>query len=400
MSVTIINSIFSTDKRRLAPVRFALKTGWRTSQLYRFVDGYFTYFGPLMTSAPKEALLTFRPEGIYCLKGDFFIDPWKPVKCAVITHAHSDHARPGMRHYITQHDTVAILRLRLGQNISVEGLAFGQVRAINGVKVSLHPAGHITGSAQVRVEYEGEVWVASGDYKTSDDGYCPAFEPVKCHAFITESTFGMPIYHWADQKEIFSDINQWWNKNKEEKKASVVFCYSLGKAQRVLQGVDHSIGRVFSHGSVFNVNDCLRKSGIALHADQRIDYYSKKEDFRGALVLAPPSAENAVWLKKLGPNSTAVASGWMAVKSSKKRTNADIGFALSDHADWDGLLYAIKATEAERIFVTHGYTSSFAKYLREIGFDASEVQTEFNGEQISAEDVPADDQENSLPAST
>lgn len=304
---------------------------------------------------------------------------------AVITHAHSDHARYGCKHYLAHHDSAAVMRLRLGNDISLQTMAYGETRTINGVKVSLHPAGHIPGSAQVRVEQGGEVWVVSGDYKIQPDGVCEPFEPVKCHTFITESTFGLPVYHWQPQSLVFQDINNWWRQNREAGKVSVLCGYSLGKAQRIVKNVDLSIGPVFSHGAIFNVNETLREAGFDLPFLPKVSNEFSKKDFEGALIVAPPSVGGTTWLKRFGPHSLAVCSGWMQVRGNARRRNVDRGFVLSDHADWEGLLSAVKATEAEKVYVTHGFTSIFSRYLNEIGIPAAEVKTEFG---VEEEDVP------------
>lgn len=333
-------------------------------------------------------MLTFHPSGIYCPQGDFFIDPWRPVDRAVITHAHSDHSRWGMKHYLAHHDSLPVMRHRLGE-ISAEGMAYGEVRHINGVKVSLHPAGHIIGSAQVRVEYRDEIWVVSGDYKTTPDATCAPFEPVKCHQFITESTFGLPVFHWQDEREIFADINTWWARCRADGKNAVIYAYSLGKAQRIIAGVDAGIGPIVCHGAVENTNEVLRVGGMQLPPTIRAVRDHKKGDFTGALIIAPPSADGSPWLKRFAPYETAFASGWMQMRGTRRRRNMDRGFVLSDHADWPGLLSAIEATEAEHIHVTHGYSEIFAAYLREQGRSASVVTTEYGTD----DDAPETDLE-------
>ncbi len=333
-------------------------------------------------------MLTFHPSGIYCAAGDFFIDPWRPVDRAVITHAHSDHSRWGMKHYLAHNDSLPVMRHRLG-DISVEGMAYGEVRQINGVKVSLHPAGHIIGSAQVRVEHRGEVWVVSGDYKTTPDATCTPFEPVKCHQFITESTFGLPVFHWQDEGEVFNAINAWWARCRADGKNAVLYAYSLGKAQRLIKGVDAGIGPIVCHGAVENTNAVLREAGMELPPTIRAVREHKKGDFTGALIIAPPSADGSAWLKRFAPYETAFASGWMQLRGTRRRRNMDRGFVLSDHADWLGLLSAVEATEAEHIHVTHGYSEIFAAYLREKGRNASVVTTEYGTD----DDAPETDLE-------
>jgi putative mRNA 3-end processing factor len=333
-------------------------------------------------------MLQFTDKGIYCPAGDFYIDPWRGVDRAVITHGHSDHARWGSRLYLAHPLTEPILHLRLGADVTVQTAEFGEPVTVNGVRISFHPAGHIIGSAQVRVEHKGEVWVVSGDYKTEDDGISGAFEPVPCHAFISECTFGLPVYRWKTQAEIFADINGWWRTNAENGKASVLIGYSLGKAQRIVAHLDYSIGPVFAHGATFNVNEHLRPIVPALPFIPRVTADLPKDRFRGALILAPQSAVGTPWLRRFEPYSLGICSGWCQLRGNVRRRNADFGFALSDHADWDGLLAAIAATGAERIFATHGYTAVFARYLREIGYEADEVRTEYGGELV--EEVEAE----------
>lgn len=334
-------------------------------------------------------LLQFTDKGIYCPHGDFYIDPWHGVKRAIITHAHSDHARWGSQHYLAHTLSEPILRLRLGADIQLETIAYNTPVYINGVKVSLHPAGHIIGSAQVRVEYGGEVWVASGDYKTEDDGISAAFEPVKCHVFISESTFGLPIYRWKPQIEIFNSINQWWQKNKAAGKQSIIFGYSLGKAQRILKYLDKSIAPIYAHTAVYNTQQALINFGIDIYPVQHWVPEITKQETQGALIIAPPSAFNSAWLKRFQPFATGYCSGWMQVRGAQRRRNADAGFVLSDHADWPGLIAAIKATEAQKVFVTHGYQSVFARYLTEMGIEAAEVLTQYGDDETGDEEGKA-----------
>jgi putative mRNA 3-end processing factor len=285
-----------------------------------------------------------------------------------------------MDHYICHNESKEVLKYRLGNDISISTEAYGKPFNIKGVNLSFHPAGHIIGSAQIKVEYKGEIWVASGDYKIENDGISPAFEPIKCHTFISESTFGLPIFKWKPQAEIFSEINKWWEANKEHRKASVLIGYSLGKAQRLLQNIDHSIGPVYAHGAVQNMNDLFRKHYPSLPLSTRVSSNMPKSTFRGALILAPSSAIASPWLNRFEPYSLGIASGWMALRGARRRKAADQGFALSDHADWNDLNIAIKETGAERVYVTHGYTATFARWLREQGLEAHEAKTEYEGE--------------------
>lgn len=325
-------------------------------------------------------LIEFTEKGLFCRAGGFYIDPWRQVDRAVITHGHSDHARWGSKAYLCHTDTKPILQARLGPGY-YETLSWNETAFINGVKISLHPAGHIIGSSQIRVEHEGEVWVVSGDYKLENDGLSGQFEPVKCHSFISECTFGLPIYKWKPQHQIFSDIQQWVLRNKAAGKSSLLFAYSLGKAQRLLPCLAEVTDRILVHGAVYNVHMALVNAGIRLPEVHRVGADTPKEWLKGAVVIAPSSAEGSPWMKKFAPVAVGVCSGWMNVRGAMRRRNADAGFALSDHADWDGLLQAVKATEAECIYVTHGFTAAFGRYLNENGFNAKEIKTEYGDDE-------------------
>ncbi|MEJ6641146.1 MAG: ligase-associated DNA damage response exonuclease [Octadecabacter sp.] len=322
-------------------------------------------------------LLTFTPEGIYCAAGDFHIDPWLPVPLALITHGHADHSRLGMGAYMATTSAAPVMRHRLGE-IKMDTVAYGDVTSINGVDVSFHPAGHVPGSAQIRVARKGEVWVASGDYKTVDDGLSEPFEPVRCNAFITESTFGLPVFNWTPQDILADQINDWWARNAADGVFSLLSCYALGKAQRLLRAVDPSIAPILTHAAIENTNRIMRGQGIALPDTTLVTPDLDLKAHKGALVLATPSALNSTWARRFKPASSAFASGWMALRGVRRRRAADRGFIMSDHADWNGLNDAIKQTGAERIFVTHGYTSVFSRWLSEQGYDAKVVQTQFD----------------------
>ena len=318
--------------------------------------------------------------GLYCEPGDFYIDPWQPVERAVLTHAHADHTYRGSQSYLVSHEGRLLFRARLGDESHIETIAYGEEREINGVRVSLHPAGHVLGSAQVRVEYRGEVWVASGDYKTVPDPTCTAFEPVRCHAFITEATFGLPIYLWPDPQTVFDEISEWWRLNRERGKASLVLAYALGKAQRILAGVDATIGPIFTHGAVEHLTDKYRESGIALPPTTYVGSVTKKSEFAGALIVAPPGAEGSTWTRRFGPYSSGFASGWMKIRGARRRRAGDRGFVLSDHADWAELQTAIAATGAEQIWVTHGSINPLVRWLQEQGYDARPLETKYLGD--------------------
>ena len=317
-------------------------------------------------------LLQFTKKGIYCPQADVYIDPSSSVENAVITHAHSDHARRGSRHYLAHHISIPILNYRLGKNISAEGMEYNESIDVNGVKISLHPAGHIPGSAQVRLEYNGEVAVVSGDYKLEYDGLTEAFEPVKCNTFVTESTFALPIYKWKKQEEIFLDMNKWWRQNKEKDIVSVITGYSLGKSQRVLYNIDKTIGKIFTHKAISDINEILIKQEIDLPETQTLNSDISFRDIEGALIISPNVTDSDL-PGNSGMYSVAFASGWMNVNKAKKQRGIDIGFGLSDHADWEGLNEAVKETGAEKIYVTHGFTSAFVRWLREKGYDAEEL---------------------------
>jgi putative mRNA 3-end processing factor len=320
-------------------------------------------------------MVVVRKEGLYCVPGGFYIDPWRPVERAVITHAHGDHARYGHGKYLTAASGVHVLRSRLG-DINVDGLEYGETVVHNGVTISLHPAGHVLGSAQVRMEYGGEVWVASGDYKIEPDKTCAPFEPVRCDTFITESTFGLPIYRWEPEQSIFDDINRWWQKNADEGRPSVIFGYSFGKAQRILSGLDPAIGPIVCHGAVEPLNRVYREGGIMLPPTLTVSDVDKAA-LKQSIIVAPPSASGSPWMKRFGDYSDAFASGWMQLRGARRRRGVDRGFVLSDHADWPGLMSAIAATGAQRIIVTHGSIPVMVKWLCQQGLDAAGFDTEY-----------------------
>ena len=336
-----------------------------------------------MTRTP---ILSFTDKGIYCAAGDFFIDPWRPVDRALITHGHADHARDGMGSYLATDAALPVMYHRLG-DIRAEGIAYGEVRRIGDAEVTFFPAGHVPGSAQIRVEVDGEVWVASGDYKVIDDGLSEPFEPVRCHHFITESTFGLPVFRWAPQADVADSLNAWWRGCAANGKTAFLGAYSLGKAQRLMTMLDPAIGPILTHGAVENTNAVLRAQGIALPDTVHVTPELNPKDHPGALVLSPPSALGSQWARRFGAQESAFASGWMALRGVRRRRAGDRGFVISDHADWDGLLWAIKETGAENIYVTHGYTDVFTRYLNDTGWNAQVVPTEFEGETLDAENA-------------
>lgn len=324
-------------------------------------------------------VLTFTPRGIYCPAGDFYIDPWEPVDRALITHGHADHARDGMGAYLATTTAAPVMRHRLG-DIRLNTIDYGEVREIGDASVSYHPAGHVPGSAQIRVEVDGQVWVASGDYKTVDDGLSEPFEPVKCHAFITETTFGLPIFRWTPQDILADQINTWWATNAANGRYSILSAYALGKAQRLMRAVNADIGPILTHGAIENTNAILRAQGFTLPDTIRVTGDVNVKDYPGALVLATPSAIAGTWARQFGQAGTGFASGWMTLRGVRRRRGLERGFVMSDHADWAGLNSAIAATGAEKVFVTHGYTSQFRKWLISQGYDAHVVSTEYGAE--------------------
>lgn len=337
----------------------------------------------------KTPLLVFNKNGIYCEQADVYLDPWKPVNKAIISHGHADHSRSGHKKYITHYTNIPIIKHRLGE-INVSGVAWNETFSINGVRFSLHPAGHIIGSSQIRVEYKGEVWVFTGDYKDEIDGVAVPFEPVKCHTFITECTFGLPAFKWQPQAEVFSEINNWWQQNKEEGTTSVIFGYSLGKAQRLLKYLDTSIGKIYTHGAIENMTEVIRPLS-KMPETTRITHDIKKAELKGNIVVAPPSAHGSTWIKKMTPYVTASASGWMTFRGARRRRAIDRGFVLSDHCDWTGLLNSIKATGAEKVICTHGYTDIFSRYLKELGYDARTEETQYEEENESLPNPPQEE---------
>lgn len=328
------------------------------------------------------SLIQYTDKGLYCAPGDFYIDPWRGVKRAVITHAHSDHARWGSENYLCHTLSKPILQLRIGIENSFQTIGWNEPVNMNGVNVSLHPAGHIIGSSMVRVEYKGEVWLITGDYKLENDGISGQWEPIACNSLITECTFGLPIYQWKPQDEIFGDMRNWVLQNIAAKKNSVLIAYSLGKAQRILQAVAPLGIPIYVHGAIWNTHTALVEAGVKLPAVMRITPETPKADLKNVIIIAPPGAEGTPWLSKLQPFSLGVCSGWMQVRGNARRRNADRGFVLSDHADWPALLQAVDLCGAEKVYTTHGFTAAFSRYLNEKGIQSDEVKTEFGAEEL------------------
>ncbi len=340
-------------------------------------------------------LLETTESGLYCAAGDFFVDPWRRVDRAVVTHAHADHARPGCGRYLCAAPGKPVLRTRMGGNATIDTLRYGETTSINGVSVSLHPAGHVLGSSQVRIGHRGEVWVVTGDYKLEHDPTCATFEPVRCDVFVTESTFGLPVYRWPNPTTVAAEINAWWRVNRDAGRTSVVLAYALGKAQRIAAIIDPSIGPIVAHGAVMKLVEAYRASGVRLPSIDRVPPRARRVGGGRALVIAPPSVLGTPWLKMFGATSLAVASGWMTVRGVRRRRGVEQGFVVSDHADFPGLLTAIEASRASRILVTHGFSDVLSRFLRERGLDAEPLATRFTGE-APPDAVPAENDENEL----
>lgn len=313
----------------------------------------------------SSPLLRVSPKGLYCEGGDFYIDPLYPVERAVVTHAHSDHARAGSKAYLASASGAGLLRERIGSSGSLETLTYGERKQVGEVIVSLHPAGHVLGSAQVRVERGGEVWVVSGDYKLEPDPTCAAFEPVPCHTFITECTFGLPIFDWPGPEEVFSAIHQWWRENQAQGKTSVILAYALGKAQRLLADLDPAVGPIGVHGAVEKMLPHYRAAGVALPPTVKAGEASRKELRSQGIIIAPASATNTAWMRRFSPCAIGSASGWMTIRGNRRRSGVDRGFVLSDHVDWKGILKTVRDTGASRIGLTHGTTNVLHRWLRE-----------------------------------
>ena len=330
-------------------------------------------------------MLTETADGLFCAAGDFHIDPWNPVRRAVITHAHGDHARPGMTSYLCADPCAGLLKRRFGAEAVVETLPYGTPLTIGRVRLSFHPAGHVLGSAQVCLESldapaHGR-WVVAGDYKRADDPTCAPFEPVPCQTFVTESTFGLPIYRWDPTAAIMDDIVQWWAANGVEGKSSVLFCYTIGKAQRILSELTRLTDRrLFVHGMMLPMIEAYREAGVAMLTVESATDQPRGTSFAGELVLAPLPARGTPWMRRLGNHSDAFASGLMRVRGVRRQRAFDRGFVLSDHADWPALLQTIGETGAERVLATHGHAEPLARYLAEHGRQAGVIRTAWEGE--------------------
>jgi putative mRNA 3-end processing factor len=327
-----------------------------------------------------------RPEGLFCPAGDFFIDPSLPVPVAVLTHAHGDHARPGSGRYHAAEAGFGLLRWRLPEAL-VDAHGYGEPFTLGRARVTLHPAGHILGSAQVCIEAEGRRWVVSGDYKRQADPTCAPFEVMACDGFLTEATFALPIYRWPDTSDVIDELVGWWRGCAGRGEAALLYCYALGKAQRVLAELARrNPGALpepmaWLHGAMLEPTRLYREAGVALLPTSPVTEAGTRGDFAGRLVLAPPSAQGSPWLRRLGPLSPAYASGWMRLRGNRRRRGVDRGFVLSDHADWPALLDTVAATGAREVLATHGDAHALVRVLRESGLDARELQAGYGGDE-------------------
>ena len=310
--------------------------------------------------------LRLTPEGLYCVPARAWIDPWRPVPQALLTHAHADHARPGSGAYWGSSPSEGVLRTRLGAEIPLTSLPYGAELKLGEARISFHSAGHVLGSAQILIEAAGERWLISGDYKRDPDPSCAPFTPIRADVFISEATFGLPLYRWTPAPEVARQILDWWQEAPAL--ASVLCCYAFGKAQRLLAelqalGVERE---VLLHGAIQRLMEPYRAEGISMVPTRPLSALPRGGSLAGRLILAPPSALRTPWMRRFPRVQTAFASGWMAVRGVKRRKGFGRGFVLSDHADWPSLVRTIEETGAQQVFLTHGHGDPLARYLQEV----------------------------------
>lgn len=336
----------------------------------------------------KNDLIRATDTGLVCDAGNFVIDPWKETHTALITHAHADHARPVAKVYYASESSVPLLKKRLGNDQDIRGVAFGKALSFGNTTVSFHPAGHVLGSAQIRVEHNDSVWVFTGDFKRDHDPSCEAFELVPCNTFITEATFALPVYRWQPGAVVAAEIWHWWQAMHEAQRPAVLFAYSLGKAQRVLSELTAFTDRtVYLHGAVDSLTDIYRAAGISMLPTQAVDLADKSIDYRGQLIIAPPGASGSSWMRRFPKASTGFCSGWMRVRGNRRRRGYERGFVLSDHADWPGLINTIEQTGASRVLTTHGQSSALVRLLCERGIDAAELETQYSDDDAASDNA-------------
>lgn len=331
-------------------------------------------------------LLECTPRGLYCPAGDFYVDPWAAVDYAILTHAHADHARSGSKRYLSAKSSESLLRVRLGQSIDLQTVAYGESLTIKDARVSLHPAGHILGSSQVRIEVAGRVALITGDYKLQSDLTCDAWEPVRCDLMVSESTFGLPVFRWPETRLVIQEMIGWWEENQRQGRTSLLLAYSVGKAQRVLAEIFGVCGvevasKVAVHGAMLGPNRAYVSAGVALPELPSAASLGGQHDWSQSLVIGPPSTQSTPWMDRFSDPSIAMASGWMAIRGTRRRRNVERGFVLSDHVDWPDLLTAIGECQPEQVWVTHGFSEVVSRYLTERGIAAEVLQTRFGGEE-------------------
>jgi putative mRNA 3-end processing factor len=325
------------------------------------------------------------PDGIYVPDADVHIDPWRPVARALITHAHGDHARPGSKAYLATPDTAALIRTRFGPETQVETIEYGQPLTAGGVRITLYPAGHVLGSAQVLLETAAGRTVFGGDYKRAPDPTCRPFEPVPCDTFVTEATFGLPIYRWDSPHDVVRAIFDWWTTAAERGDECLLFCYTLGKAQRILAELARLTDRpVYAHGAMLPITAVYRTAGVEMLPLLPLAAVPRKQSLAGELVLAPVSARGTPWMRRFRSPSTAFASGLMRVRGVRRQRGYDRGFVLSDHADWPALLETVRDSGASSVIATHGHSEPLARYFAEQGLQSTVIRTAFEGESGSA----------------
>ena len=312
----------------------------------------------------RQNLISQKSQGLYCESANIWIDPYKPVEKAIITHAHSDHFTNGCREYICSIETGLLLKKRFGNNINLKTVEYDKKFLINGINFSLHPSGHILGSSQIKIMTDSETWLITSDFKRQKDKTCKSYERLKTDFLICESTFGLPIFNWESTNKIIDKITKWVNQSEDS--TSILFCYSLGKAQRLLSELNsQNFKNIYVHKSINNINTIYKNLGIELEEAKIFDNNLEINNLKDCLLLLPPSLNNQNFLKKFKRFQTGFASGWMSIRALKKRSGFDKGFTISDHADWNGLIKTIKESEAKRVFLNHGDGESLANFLRD-----------------------------------
>jgi putative mRNA 3-end processing factor len=313
----------------------------------------------------NKDLIKYKDGNLYCELADIWIDPSKPVKRALITHAHFDHFTFGCEEYFSTKETAILIKKRVEDDLNIKEFDYGEEFKVNGINISFHPSGHILGSSQIRFIFAEEKWLITGDFKLQNDETCKKYEIVKTDYLISECTFGLPIFKWDETKKIATNISNWITNSPD--KTSLLFCYSLGKAQRLLNEISKTNfeGNIYSHKSIHKMNDCYRQLGICIKDTIKIENKKKIDQLKGNLILLPPSLSKGSYLKNLKNIQTAFASGWMSIRALRNRSGYDKGFAISDHADWNGILEVVKKSEAKNVFFHHGDSEVLSKYLSE-----------------------------------